>query len=163
MKKRFLSAFLLLSILLTIMLIACQSSGVGAGISYNSLPAITPELKHEIEDAVVKIGMDYVEWEENIGPRGLRPESIRYYGTYDGWSIIYANRGGSLAVVMDQMVGGVYFETSGSLPIMAYRNEELLSLREAYEAGYISKETLQKVADLHIQRELEWAQKKSQK
>ena len=45
MKIRILSVILLLVLLLT----ACQSSGVGTGISYNGQPPITPELKQEIE------------------------------------------------------------------------------------------------------------------
>lgn len=159
MKIRILSIILLIVLLLT----ACQSSGAGAGTSYNGLPAITPELKTEIEAALVKRGRERLEWEEYYKGTMLVHETVRYYGTYDGWSIVFSNGGGSLSEVMDQIVGGVYFETSGSLPIMAYRNGELLHLREAYEAGYISKETLQKVADLHIQRELAWYQKKCQK
>ena len=160
MKIRILSIVLLLVLLLT----ACQSSGAGAGISYNGLPAITPELKQEIETAFTQKGMEPIEWEEYMS-RDIIPahETIRYYGTYDGWSVFFAVWGLGLAVSMETSVGGIFFEVGDGLDIWAYKDGELLKLDKAYEQGYIDVEDLKKIADLHIQRELAWEQKRCQK
>ena len=160
MKIRILSILLLLVLLLT----ACQSSGTGTGISYNGLPAITPKLKQEIETAFAQKGMEPIEWEEFMY-RGIKltHESIRYYGTYDGWSVFFAVWGLGPAVTMPTSVGGVFFEYGNGLDIWAYKDGELLKLDKAYEQGYIDVKDLQKIADLHIQRELAWEQKRCQK
>ena len=160
MKIRILSILLLLVLLLT----ACQSSGAGTGTSYNGLPAITPELKQEIETAFAQKGMEPIEWEEYIY-RDIIPahESIRYYGTYDGCSVFFAVWGLTTADSSPTSVGGVFFEVGDGLDIWAYKDGELLKLDKAYEQGYIDVKDLQKIADLHIQRELAWAQEDCQR
>ena len=75
--------------LFVLLLTACQSSGAGAGISYNGLPAITPELKQEIETAFSEKGMEEFYWEELVDGDRVFMETIGYYGTYDGYSIFH--------------------------------------------------------------------------
>jgi hypothetical protein len=159
MKIRVLSIILLIGLLLT----ACQSSGVAAGISYNGLPAITPELKQEIETVFLNKGMEQIEWEEfeYLGVN-LVHETIRYYGNYGDWSVFFANWGISGAGIGETKVGGVFFEYGNGLDVWAYKDGELLKLDEAYEKGHITVEDLQAIADLHIQRELSWELKRCQ-
>ena len=108
--------------------------------------------------------MEPIEWEKHMH-RGIKltHESIRYYGTYDGWSVFFAVWGFGPAVSMKTSVGGIFFEEGNGLDIWAYKDGELLKLEKAYELGYIDVKDLQKIADLYIQRELAWEQEDCQR
>lgn len=161
MKIRILSILLLFVLLLT----ACQSPGVTAGISYNGLPAITPELKQEIETVFRNKGMEEFYWEEVVYEDTPLMETIGYYGTYDGYSIFYARYGLGPTVVQYVYIGDVlldYDSNGGAVRFFAYKDGELIRLNEAYEKGYVTIETVQKVADLRGQRLIDNAQKRIQ-
>jgi hypothetical protein len=161
MKIRVLSIILLIGLLLT----ACQSSGVTAGISYNGLPAITPELKQEIETVFSKEGMEEFDWEEVEHEGTLLMETIGYYGTYDGYSIFYARYGVGATVVNYVYIDDVlldYDGGGGAVRFFAYKEGTLNRLNEAYEKGYVTIETVQTVADLRGQRLIDNSQKRVQ-
>lgn len=155
MKIRILSILLLLVLLLT----ACQSAGAGAGISYNGLPAITPELKQEIEAVFSEKGMEEFYWEELVAGDRVLMETIGYYGTYDGYSIFHASYGGVAAVAGEAYIEDVLIDINASggdiVRYYAYKDGELTNLADAYEKGYVTIETVQKVADLRGQRFLD--------
>ena len=99
--------------------------------------------------------MDEIHWQEYLYKGKIwNPETIRYYGTYDGLPVFYAVGGAGPAIVEEIKIGGVFFEYSNGLDIWVYKEGELLALKRAYEQDYIPLEDLQKIADLHIQREL---------
>ena len=140
MKIRILSILLLLVLLLT----ACQSA-------YNDSSALSPKVQKEIEDAFLEKGiepyqgMSYV-WDGD-------DQTVAYIGSYDGWMVIVNDFRLTLAVDLPQYIGKYYFGIGGSKipPLYAYKTGELLDLNEAYDLGYISDDSMEKISKYFLE------------
>ena len=138
MKIRILSIILLLVLLLT----ACQSGGY----SYNGLPSISLQLKEEINTALhEQYGKDIksIRWEDN----GYYNANIRYYGTYDGYSILFQE--GALPAVESKDIAGYVFEHYMYFSLHAYADGVFIDLKEAYQEGLVDSSDIAVVAKLH--------------
>ena len=140
MKIRILSIILLLVLLLT----ACQSA-------YNDSSALSPKVQKEIEDAFLGRGikpypgMSFV-WDNENGTLG-------YIGSYDGWLVIICGFSMTTSVLKQQYIGKHYFGISGGKypPLYAYKTGELLHLNEAYDLGYISDNSMEKISKYFLE------------
>lgn len=140
MKIRILSILLLLVLLLT----ACQSA-------YNDSSALSPKVQKEIEAAFTEEGlapehgMVYA-WEGE-------KTTLLYYGTFEGWIIVERCYGTYTAQYGPLYIGKHYFGdgSGGTTRLFAYKNSELLHLKNAYEDGLISDASMMEIAKRYIE------------
>ena len=140
MKIRALSIILVLLLLLT----ACQSANSASS-------GLSSRMKKEIETAFLEKGikpypgMSFA-WDNKKGPLG-------YMGSYDGWHIIICGFSLTASVLEQQYIGKHYFGISGGKypPLYAYKAGELLDLHEAYDLGYISDDSMEKISKYFLE------------
>lgn len=76
--------------------------------------------------------------------------SIEYYGCYDGVHIGFIHGISDYpTVLMEEVIGGLTFRYSSGQKLLAYRNGELMNLKDAYEAGRLSYEALQQLLEYY--------------
>ena len=67
----------------------------------------------------------------------------RYYGTDNGYDIIFFSSGSGMTVAQSMEIDGVYFNHSMPFNLFAYKDGALLNLEDAYAEGLISREALE--------------------
>lgn len=74
--------------------------------------------------------------------------SVRYYGEYDGCHVAFIDGGpyDYRTVLTEDVIAGYTFTYNNSHKLDVYRDGEILTLAEAYEAGWLTEEA---VAQLH--------------
>ena len=76
----------------------------------------------------------------------------RYYGTYEGYDIIFCDAKSNVLHISGIIaIGNRVFLHINTFLLRAYKDGNSIDLKEAYEQGLVSKETIEKVADLHQQ------------
>lgn len=128
-----------LLVILSLLLCSCGSSSV----------ELSDSKRQEIEAA----------WNEEFGSgpgMWFDPENIetgyaapRYYGNYEGYDIIFEKT--DLAVISTEAIAGETFEGRSSFILWAYSNGEFIFLKDAYEEGLISANSIKKIAKIHSQ------------
>ena len=144
MKK--LIAIILVVILLVGVLAGCASSGNGP--QGNSSPSVTPSeseqtdptatewnwLLSEEDKALVEAAFTGP-WEEHV--EDLEQGNYWYLGTYDGWIALY-------------LTGYLHSgETDHYDWIDLVKDGQIYSLRECYQAGYITQEQYNQICDMY--------------
>ena len=138
-------ALVLAAVLLISCLSACNAPSENNEPSEIYAPALmTAEKKAELEQSLSMTGSWYSE--ENLGAK------YRYYGTYEGYDIIFSEV--KLSSYHNSHIisiaNKVFLHTSLFL-LSARKDGNTIDLKEAYEQGLVSKETIEKVAELHQQ------------
>ena len=118
-------------ILTAILISACQKT-------YNCPAPMTPEKQEELD-------FDPDSWWSEDNPLA----KVRYYGTYNGYDILLSE--GMTNGFMTISVAESYFNYHCGFELYAHKDGTRIPLKEAYEQGLVSKETIEKVAELHQQ------------
>lgn len=90
-------------------------------------------------------------WLLNMGyiPSFTQEWGERYYGSFGSYEIALVP--GQAAWVETKRIGGEEFTFSSSFTLYAYNDWKFYSLEEVYAAGYISREELAELAEIHRQ------------
>lgn len=130
-------ALILVALLSVSLLAACSPS----------FPELSDSKAQEISD---KLQSEYpqglVAWSE---PKKDDRGTLRYYGTYEGYDILFYCGSGMLAAISGKTIGKSSFSHPQSFSLLAYKDGEFRSLEEIYDEGLISDESVAKAADTH--------------
>ncbi len=107
---------------------------------------LTEEKIQEIEQAWLASMGELPQW--YIDLQGRPAAGIRYYGTYNGFDILF--KGTAVGADTTKTIGGVSFTYSNSFVLYAYADGVFYELEEAYADGLISQESLKAAADIHL-------------
>lgn len=139
--------------------ILCLLSGCTQGPDLSETGEVSPSQpqndplsskKLEIENAWLQVnGRELGAWYSEEDGKAI--DGIRYYGSYDGLDILFES--GQLTAVTSQKIGDATFSHSSSFRLLAYQNGTFYDLKDAYEDGKVSDETLELLASLHLQYE----------
>lgn len=94
------------------------------------------EIKHEIIEVYSAVYSQYGNADLSL------LDSIEYYGTYNGAHAVKADKRTFLCACYFEIVDGVIFNYSTDIAIDIVFNDSLLTLREAYDNGILSKSDL---------------------
>ena len=111
----------------------------------NNLLDLSDATKIEIENSYLSqmnLKIDENSWHSQENPTG-----IRYYGDYDGFSVIFDP--GQLTSITEIEIADEIFIHSCSFVIYAYNEGEFFHLKDAYEKGLITKESITKISNIH--------------
>ena len=78
-----------------------------------------------------------------------RPFGYRYYGTYEGYDIVF--QATQLTAATTKAIAGQAFTHSSSFILYAHKDGNLLMLSDVYEDGLISKESIVAAREYHNQ------------
>ena len=146
MKMKKLIAMALAVILLMGALAGCASSGNGP--QGNSGPSVTPSESEQTDPTATELNLLLSEedkalvleaftgpWEEHV--EDLEQGNYWYLGTYDGWIALY-------------LTGYLHSgETDHYDWIDLVKDGQIYSLRECYQAGYITQEQFIQIGDMY--------------
>ena len=106
-----------------------------------SIPKLSEEKKAEIEDAWYS--RYKWTWHDEGG-------LCRYYGTYEGYDIIF-NQMGALQpdVLGTQKIAGIEFFSGNPFNFYGYRNGKLYEVHELYEQGKLGADSIAAAAEIH--------------
>ena len=137
-------ALILAVVLLISCLTACNAPSDNNESSEMYSPALmTAEKKAELEHFLT---MNVDDWysEKNLEAR------FRYYGTYDGYDIIFIESLHNFTHRSQaRLIANITFLHIQPFSLCAYKDGNSIDLKEAYNQGLVSKETIEKVAELH--------------
>lgn len=120
------------------------SSTVPSHIQMDQLAA----KKLEIEDAwLAANGTNLGAWYTEEG--GTAVDGVRYYGSFDDLDILFEAT--QLPVVTTLQIGGETFTHSSSFRLLVHQDGAFFDLKDAYEDGLLSDESLDLIAALHLQ------------
>ena len=71
------------------------------------------------------------------------------YGTFDGWRVLLTILSGSGTTHLTGSIGGSSFDIPAGYVLQAYKDGTLMTLEKAYSEGYISDESIAKIAEIH--------------
>jgi len=110
-----------------------------------SVPELSEEKKAEIEDTW------YAQYEWTWYDNGGR---CRYYGTYEGYDLIFHQMGDILLdVVGTKVIAGIEFYCGNSFNFYGHRDGKIYEVAELYESGALSKESIAAAAEIHNSEE----------
>ena len=110
-----------------------------------SVPELSAEKKAEIENAW------YAQYEWTWYDNGGR---CRYYGTYEGYDLIFHQMGDILLdVVGTKVIAGIEFYCGNSFNFYGHRDGKIYEVAELYESGALSKESIAAAAEIHNSEE----------
>ena len=119
---------------------------VSFAVTLALLLCLTPVLRVE------KMKMVYIEQfckNYEVQPHELE---IELYGTYSGCTVAYIHGPfGYLAWIEYERVGNYTFTYSSSQKLKAYKDGNYLSLKDAYDAGWLDNDDVKKIHELHKQ------------
>ena len=75
----------------------------------------------------------------------------RYYLEDNGYHIIQCRAGVGITAIGDYYAAGICFPGAWAVPFQAYKDGEFIDLNEAYEAGLVSKEAIEKAAEIYAE------------
>ncbi|MBO5324221.1 MAG: hypothetical protein J6A88_09040 [Oscillospiraceae bacterium] len=101
-------------------------------------------MKEEIEAAYKNLGFQY-SWTEDS------PKTLRYYGTDNGYVIFYQRL--SLTSVGEIVIADKTFISNNRFLLLAYKDGELLQLKDVFEQGLISTEAITNTWNKHQEYE----------
>jgi len=110
-----------------------------------SMPKLSEEKKVEIEDTW------YTQYRWRWHDEGGR---CRYYGTYEGYDILFNQMGELFAdVIGTQKIAGIEFFSGNPFNFYGYRDGKLYEVHELYEQGKLSAESIASAAEIHNSEE----------
>lgn len=147
MKKTML--LLMAGVLCLGLLAGCAGNGPGESSPEATLPSGTDQAKTLEKAWEERFGTPIV-WNGQDNPK----QGVLNYGTFDGCVVLYdmgRSEEGTVSVSDPGTVylGGSAFSYTGSFRMYAYKDGQLLDMREAFNKGYISRETLGAIAVAH--------------
>lgn len=108
---------------------------------------LTEKMKHQIEQTLAKedcpIVGDWYSEENNDG--------VRYYGTYNGYDILFGHGELSLTAFYAVSAAGIAFRNPHSFQLLAHKDGQLYSLQSLYELGMLTREDIEKMHDIHVE------------
>ena len=106
---------------------------------------LSDEEKTKIYNRILIDYNDFIYW-ENVSGESTEP----YYGTINGCIILQAIRVEQLSFGPACIeIAGYTFKTHQPIGLYAYRNGEASTLQEAYEKGWLTKEQIGKIYEMH--------------
>lgn len=111
-----------------------------------SLPILSAEKKEQIEadwnfrEAVV--------WFDKSSRNSLH-SSVRYYGSYGGYDILFSNLGLQTDSFESISIAGVTIRFGSSFQMYAYRDGVFYTLQEVYDREEITDSDVETIADMH--------------
>ena len=163
MKRFKLISLLMLICVLT--LIGCTDSTEQNNAAVPSTPVVTTkdqveieiglseEKKYEIESAWNgATGYEFGGW--FMESDDTSTDGVRYYGSYEGYDILFASQ--DICEITTETIGDIEFEHNFSFALYAYKDGRFHSLKDAYDSGLITDESLKKIGRNHaiIERKL---------
>ena len=100
-----------------------------------------------IEEALQKKHGDAVTWWTKDNLHG----TARYYGSDNGYDIIFDIGGEGIAMARCINIDGALFKHSSAFGLYAYKDGTFLDLKAAYESGLVSKDAVVAAAQLHLE------------
>ena len=111
---------------------------------------LSQQLRQEIEENWYEFRSEELVWDDKIPPT----YGARYYGTYNGYTILFDNSGMQLQAYWAIQVGTESFKHYAGFQLYAYKDGEFIWLPDAYEQGLISDDAVSQAAKIH--RAFEW-------
>ena len=160
-----LSALLILFIMVLSLIAGCQSQGPGTTqpsepLDPNTLyeEVLTEEVKTKIKDKIVLKYDTVISWHIYDMAYEQPAYEYPYYGTINGCVIFRQTLAGMNDAPRRTLleVADYTFEWSKAYDFYVYRNEEVLNLKEAYEAGWLTKEQIGVLHEKHSGYYAQW-------
>lgn len=108
---------------------------------------LTEERKLQIEQALAKENSPIVgDWYSEENKNG-----VRYYGTYNGYDILFGYGELSLTAFSAVSAAGIAFVNPQSFQLLAHKDGQLYSLQSLYELGMLTREDIEKMHDIHVE------------
>ena len=147
MKKRII---VVISVGLVCLLVGLQA-GYMLALDQYELPKLTIWRQRQIEtDWLSCFGSEPFPWHEDSYAAGTR-----YYGTYGGYDILYA-QGWEFSGPGKKKIGNFWFEDGHGFELYAYKRGEFFLLSNVYDDGWITDKEVEEIYNLHLRYEKEF-------
>lgn len=138
---------LILGVILLLCLTACGAVQEDLYLGDYPVPeSVSDELKAEVETAWRSTHNESIKWTFPL-ENSDRDYYIRYYGTFDGYVVIYWCYTNDIKQ-KTYLIGDQEFSHWSGI-IYAYKGGKFISLQEVYEGGSLSQESLAEIARRH--------------
>lgn len=119
-------------------------AGLLAACSGHNLPSLSESKKQKIDEAWNAKYNAHIQWNDPV-PRAT--DGMRYYGTYDGYDILYLS--GQELWASGIQIGNNSFCSLTDFVLYAHKDGEIRRLSGVYNDGLIGDESIAKVGKVH--------------
>lgn len=110
------------------------------------VPAISEEKMLELDDAFYAQEGYRFNW---CNPAAKDHTSDRYYGTHGGYGILFTSSIGPLEMISTVTIGDYSFKHAMQFELYAHRDGEFRPLKEIYDDGLISDQSIAEIYEAH--------------
>ena len=148
--KKLIAIFL--AMVLMLCTVGCQIS-IRSETDTNSESDINFELDPNLESDIIKAYMKHVNYNALDSQYWSEDDvSVDSYGTYSGCTVGYINGPFAYLQAEDgEKVGPYIFRYSDSQKMLAYKDGQIKSMKEAYALGWLDKDAVAQIFEKHKQ------------